>query len=192
MYLSGKQSKPGLFDFALKPHNGNFLRLIVVAVLIMAMPAAQAENLTGRLTFDTLFQPLEVNETWQEECAACHIAYPPGLLQAESWIKIMKELGSHFGVDASLTAKENQDITEFLVDNASLRWIYPTPPLRISETEWFKRAHRLHEHAWKNPKVKSASNCFACHTHAEHGDFFGGGGGCGGVSNCHSFNPFKR
>ena len=39
---------------------------------------------------------------YQEECASCHMAYPPGLLPARSWEKIMAGLESHFGDNAEL------------------------------------------------------------------------------------------
>lgn len=119
-------------------------------------------------------QPAQVNAKWQKECSSCHIAYAPGLLPAESWRKVMGGLNKHFGTDASLTAQENQEITDFLVKNASNRWTAPTAPLQISETAWFKRKHDSHEvppAVWKNPLVKSPANCQACHTQAERGDF---------------------
>jgi hypothetical protein len=39
---------------------------------------------------------------YQQECASCHVAYPPGLLAAKSWRRIMRGLPNHFGTDASL------------------------------------------------------------------------------------------
>jgi hypothetical protein len=169
----------------------HFLRLFIAVILAMsvAIPVTQAEISRDNPDFDLLFQPAKVNAKWQQECSACHIAFPPGLLQAESWLKIMQNLDNHFGVDASLAANEHKEITSFLMSNASTEWIAPIAPSRISEAPWFKDRHRLHKDAWGDKRVKSASNCFACHKHAEHGDFYGGGGGCGGVSNCHLFKP---
>lgn len=119
-------------------------------------------------------QPAKVNGKWKQECSSCHIAYAPGLLPAESWRKVMAGLDKHFGSDASLDAQDSKEITAFLVDNASNRWSAPTAPLRITESAWFKSKHDSHEinpAVWKNPKVKSAANCQACHTTAESGDF---------------------
>lgn len=119
-------------------------------------------------------QPARVNAKWQQECSSCHIAYAPGLLPAESWRKLMSGLDKHFGSDASLDAQDSKEITTFLVDNASNRWTAKTAPLRITESAWFKSKHDSHEinpAVWKNPKVKSAANCQACHTTAERGDF---------------------
>lgn len=175
-------------DNALFVYCRNLSRMLVAVLTVgVAMPVAQAEERGDDPTFHTLFQPSKVNAKWKQECSVCHIAFPPGLLQAESWVKIMDSLDNHFGVDASLTAKESKEIAAFLVNNASIRWRTPTAPSRVTEAEWFKIKHYIHKNAWSAPIVKSASNCFACHKHAEHGDFHGGGGGCGGASRCHAY-----
>jgi hypothetical protein len=119
-------------------------------------------------------QPGKLNAKWQEECAACHIAYAPGLLPAASWRKVMSTLDQHFDSDASLTAPETKEITTFLVDNASNRWSATSAPLRISEGAWFKAKHGVKEIApevWKRPAVKSPANCQACHIDAAKADF---------------------
>jgi len=119
-------------------------------------------------------QPGQLNALWQKECGSCHIAYPPGLLPAESWRKVMTNLGNHFGSDASLTPEENHAITDFLTANASNRWRAPTAPERITETAWFQRKHDDHEvrpEIWLRAAVKTRSNCGACHPGAEKGDF---------------------
>ncbi len=118
--------------------------------------------------------PAQTNAKFQQECSACHIAYAPGLLPAESWRKMMAGLDKHFGSDASLDAKDNKEISAYLVKNASNRWGSQTAPLRITETAWFKRKHDAHEIApgvWKRASVKSPANCAACHPKAERGDF---------------------
>lgn len=40
---------------------------------------------------------------YRQECASCHIAYPPGALPASSWQRILGNLQHHYGTDASLT-----------------------------------------------------------------------------------------
>ena len=42
------------------------------------------------------------NPAWRNECGTCHVAYPPGLLTAPDWRKLMGGLERHFGTDASL------------------------------------------------------------------------------------------
>ena len=107
------------------------------------------------------------------ECGSCHIAYPSQLLPASSWRALMTGLDKHFGTDASLDPQTAATITAFLEQNAGRKRSFSAAPeLRISETRWF-----VHEHdevpgpIWKSPKVKSPSNCAACHSNAEQGDF---------------------
>ena len=118
--------------------------------------------------------PSTVNAKFLQECAACHMAFPPGLLTAASWKKLMTGLDKHFDVDASVTPAEATIITDFLVKNASNRWTATTAPLRITDSVWFKTKHSSSEIApavWKRASIKSASNCMACHIGSEKGDF---------------------
>ena len=118
--------------------------------------------------------PAQINATWQQECAACHLAFPPGLLAAASWTKIMAGLDKHFGADASLSPSQASEINAFLMKSASNRWSAKTAPLRITESAWFKTKHRESEVAisvWRRPSVKGPWNCGACHAGAGKGDF---------------------
>ncbi|HEX5337689.1 MAG TPA: diheme cytochrome c [Gallionella sp.] len=114
------------------------------------------------------------NAKWQAECGACHVAYPPRLLPPESWRAVMSGLDKHFGTDASLDAPTAREIGAFLDKHAGGRR-YETsgkPLLRITETRWFIREHdEVSARTWKNPKVKSPSNCAACHIQAESGNY---------------------
>ncbi len=114
------------------------------------------------------------NEKWKTECSACHLAYPPQLLPAESWRTMMTQLDKHFGADASLDAKTTAEISAFLQANAARtkRETTGKPPLRITETRWFKQEHdEVPARVWSSKSVKQPSNCAACHTQAERGDF---------------------
>lgn len=112
------------------------------------------------------------NATWQAECGSCHVAYPPSLLPAESWRAVMAGLDKHFGVDASVDAKTAAEIGAFLERNAGRGRSATKPVLRITETAWFRHEHdEIGAAVWKSPKVKSPSNCAACHHGAEQGNF---------------------
>ena len=165
----------------MKLHNHKIMTLIAVALvaMVVAMSAAHADDdgddgEYGWKQPGKSAMPAQTNAKFQQECTGCHIAYPPRFLPAESWRKMMSGLDKHFGSDASLDARDNKEITDFLVANASERGDADGAPLKISETRWFKREHDAEEispSVWKNPKVKSPSNCGACHTQAEQGDF---------------------
>ena len=118
--------------------------------------------------------PAQVNAKFQQECASCHMAFPPGLLPAASWTKMMSGLDKHFGIDASMTPAETTEVTQFLTKNASNRWSAASAPLRITDAAWFKAKHNSREVApevWKRASIKSPANCAACHTGAAKGDF---------------------
>ena len=114
------------------------------------------------------------NAKWKEDCGACHLAFPPRMLPAESWRAVMAGLDDHFGSDASLDAAEVSEITEFLEKHARKKGRVTSgkPLLRITETRWFLSEHdEVSASVWKDPKVKSPANCGACHTKAESGDY---------------------
>lgn len=114
---------------------------------------------------------------YHQECAACHLGYPPTLLPATSWQRLMDTLPQHFGTDASLDAASVREIGAWLQAQAASGRRSPrdsaTPPEdRITRSAWFLREHReVSAVTWAWPGVKSPSNCTACHTRAEQGDF---------------------
>lgn len=111
---------------------------------------------------------------YQQECGSCHLAYPPGLLPAASWQRLMANLPQHFGTDASLDAPSGQAITGWLTANAgTYKKARAAPPQdRISRADWFVREHReVAPAVWQRASIKSASNCQACHRKADIGSF---------------------
>ena len=127
------------------------------------------------------------NKLYEQECGACHFAYPPGLLPARAWKKTLDNLSDHFGEIVDLEKGDLAALTEYLTKNAAdlsgnkfaisgkiVRSLGDKEiPVRIAEIPYIVRQH--HElsarHIVKNPDVKSLSNCNACHTKAETGSF---------------------
>ncbi len=62
--------------------------------------------------------PAKILPSYTAECAACHTAYPPGMLPARSWQRTMKGLDHHYGSDASLDAKTVTEIGQWLQTHA--------------------------------------------------------------------------
>jgi hypothetical protein len=123
---------------------------------------------------DTL--PAPVLPKYQQECASCHLAYPPGLLPAASWRRLMADLPHHFGVDASLEPETLKELSAWLEANAAgfrkARREPGPPDDRITKSAWWVREHdEVAPATWKLPAVKSPSNCAACHRAAERGNF---------------------
>ena len=124
------------------------------------------------------------NPQWREECGSCHLAFHPSLLPGRSWTRIMGEQKQHFGSDLALDAPTTTALLTFLVANsAEQRKTEPATkielsikvdatPLRITETPYWVKKHRdITAAEWQSPKVKSRSNCAACHLDAEAGTF---------------------
>lgn len=134
--------------------------------LCIALPAAADDYPAARV-------PLLPK--YAQECASCHIAYPPGMLPAASWQRVMSGLDRHYGTDASLDAESVRQISAWLAANAGThkRVTASAPPEdRITRSAWFLREHdEIATATWKNPAVKSAANCAACHPRAEQGAF---------------------
>jgi hypothetical protein len=117
---------------------------------------------------------------YEQECGGCHLAFPPAMLPAPSWQRLMDGLPRHFGTDASLDAATTRELSAWLAANAAnaqngrkqRRDAAPPPEDRITRSNWF-----LHEHdeiapaVWQRPAVGRVSNCAACHTGAVQGRF---------------------
>jgi hypothetical protein len=111
---------------------------------------------------------------YAQECGACHLAYPPGLLPAASWQRQVQNLSRHYGSDASLDAATTQQLFAWLTANAGQgkRAATAPPDDRITRSPWFVREHdEVSAALWKRPAINSAANCQACHVRADQGDF---------------------
>lgn len=147
-----------VFSFALRSSMAAMLAVVALT------PALADGNL----------QPRQALPIYKQECAACHLAYPPGLLPARSWTRIMTGLDKHYGSDASLDPAAVQEISRWLQSEAgTYKRVAEAPPEdRITRSAWFVSKHRkLDPQVWKHASVKSAANCAACHTGADKGDF---------------------
>ena len=111
---------------------------------------------------------------YRQECSDCHVPFAPRLLPAASWQRLMSNLPNHFGTDASIDPASAREITNWLTANAgtSKRTREAPPDDRITKAPWFIREHReISVATWQMPTVKTPSNCAACHTQADQGDF---------------------
>lgn len=140
--------------------------LLATACGLCTLGAAVADS--GRA------MPRAIPPAYQQECASCHVAYPPGMLPARSWQRLMSGLDRHYGTDASIDAATVTQLSTWLQAHAAdgQRAAQEPPQDRITRAAWFERKHREIEPAvWQLPSVKSAANCAACHVGAEQGRF---------------------
>lgn len=139
---------------------------------------------------DKLRLPADTPPAFLDECGSCHIAFPPRLLSAEDWRRVMARLDRHYGDNASMDEKTRRAIEDFLVSNAGSAakvgagWTAfsavvggagaasDSEPPRLTATRWFKRKHHeVPREMWSHAKVKTPANCAACHTRAAAGSY---------------------
>lgn len=144
------------------------LRLSMLAASLGLLPLGAAWADGGRA------MPAVVLPAYTQECASCHTAYPPGMLPARSWQRVMSGLDRHYGTDASLDAATAQQIGAWLQTHAgTYKRVAEEPPQdRLTRSAWFERKHRqIEPTVWALQSVKSAANCAACHTGADRGRY---------------------
>jgi len=121
------------------------------------------------------------NLTYIEECGACHFAYQPELLPAESWDKILAGFEDHFGETIELDPDSKRVVAQYLKTNAAehssakravkiMRCLGNRTPLRITQIPYIqKKHHEIHPDVFERESIGSLSNCSACHPTAEKG-----------------------
>jgi mono/diheme cytochrome c family protein len=151
-----------------KPLNTRGPRSLLLALGLGMVALSSTHADSGRML------PRDMPAAYTAECSACHTAYPPGMLPARSWQRIMNGLDKHYGTDASLDAATVKQLSTWLQTNAgTYKRVRETPPEDcITRSEWFLREHRkLNPSVWSHISVKSAANCAACHTGADRGAY---------------------
>ena len=136
--------------------------LCVLPALVVLARAEAAQSIKG------------APASFTAECSSCHMAYPPSLTGKANWRGIMAGLDKHYGVDASIDSKTQQEISTWLLANAatSARQAAASPEFRITRSDWFIRKHdEVSASVWKRASIKSAANCGACHSGAARGAF---------------------
>lgn len=123
---------------------------------------------------DNLPVPADAPPSFKTECGSCHLAFPPSLLMADDWKRVMASLDNHYGDNASLDARTRQEIEDFLLRHggSAKKHNGAGDPPRITATPWFKREHReVPASVWRDPAINSAANCASCHKRADEGRF---------------------
>jgi hypothetical protein len=121
-----------------------------------------------------------------KECGSCHFAYSPGLLPQRSWKLHMQRLDKHFGEAVRFAPATHEALTRYLVDNAAdvsthegskvlmEQVAKDRTPYRLREVALFQRKHStILEVINVKPRVKvrTLTDCGACHQRAAEGDF---------------------
>lgn len=134
--------------------------MLSAAIILFAANTARAE------TF-----PVITNDTVLSECGDCHMVFPPQTLPKALWKKIINDLSNHFGEDASIDPALVKEILTYHEKNSSdvsnvraaQKWRSNAKITRIIDAPRFIKKHRGCDVVWSHEKVKSPSNCLACH-----------------------------
>lgn len=124
------------------------------------------------------------NDTWQEECGDCHMAFHPTLLPARSWQLMLENQNDHFEEDLEYEEEKIIELLDFAVKNAAeskqteaafkINKTEPesSSPQRITGTVYWKEKHEeIEEKYWTSEQVGARNNCEACHLDAKTGWF---------------------
>jgi hypothetical protein len=121
-----------------------------------------------------------------KECGSCHFPYSPGLLPARSWERHLERLGKHFGESLQFDPPTQEALRRYLVANAAdvsayegsktfMEYIQASQtPYRLREVVLFRTMHRIVLaviDAKPRIKVRTLTNCNACHLRADEGSF---------------------
>jgi hypothetical protein len=122
-----------------------------------------------------------------KECGSCHFPYSPGLLPARSWERHMQRLDKHFGESIQLPEATRTAVHHYLTQNAAdvsqydgsrtfMEDIKPSmTPFRFQDVPLYRQMHRIVlEVIDLKPKIKvrTLTNCNACHQRAAEGSFW--------------------
>jgi len=127
---------------------------------------------------------LAMNELWNEECGACHLAFHPSLLPARSWQHLFEQQQDHFQEDLMLDEETLNELLQYAQENSAEQkkteaaWKInrsvtdDARPLQITATAYWKDKHSdVSDATWKREEIQSKANCGACHYDAEQGTF---------------------
>jgi mono/diheme cytochrome c family protein len=138
-----------------------FVRIFRFGLMVVASGQAAA-------ALDNLWQPAQTNATWQTECGACHMAFPPGMLSVDDWLDLLTQLEHHFGADANLEPKAKAEIADYFKQFGARSTVFGSrnEVPRITTSDRFIARHRSAQRLWQKGQIKSLADCAACHKEA--------------------------
>ena len=169
------------------------MRFLLWAGLLAATFAVQAaDDRFDKRTPDSTMGFVAVRDpVYTKECGACHFAYSPGLLPARSWKLQLERMatGKHFGESVQLPPDSRAKIEDYLTRNAAdvspyegsktfMERLAPSQtPSRLTGVPLFREMHTVINEVINTKakvKVRTLTNCNACHRRADEGSFGNG------------------
>jgi hypothetical protein len=162
-------------------------RMLYAAALAVSLTAGAADDRFFKKTPDSMMGFLAVRDAlYAKECGTCHFGYSPGLMPARSWVSVLDRMDQHFGETVRLEPAIRARLQAYLTANAadvspyegSKAFMERIPasftPRRLATVPLFKEMHTvIHEVISTKTKVKvrTVTNCNACHQKADEGSF---------------------
>ena len=164
-------------------------RAICTAALGACLAAGAADDRFHKKTPDSKMGFVVVSDAlYRKECGACHFAYSPGLLPARSWALHLQRMatGKHFGESVELRADTRAKLQDYLTRNAAdvspyegsktfmERITASQTPYRLTGVPLFREMHTVIQEVIGTKtkvKVRTLTNCNACHQKADDGSF---------------------
>jgi hypothetical protein len=160
---------------------------VAAALLATSVAASAADDRFHKKSPDSMmgFMPAR-DALYVKECGTCHFPYSPGLLPARSWNLQLDRMERHFGESVRLDAGTRARLQAYLTANAADVSPYEgsrtfmervdasLTPYRLGNMPRFREYHTvIHEVIATKPKVKvrTLTNCNACHQKADEGSF---------------------
>jgi hypothetical protein len=143
--------------------------LALTAVMLLCAAEANAGDAFRYLT----------DELYEEECGACHLAYPPQLLPGRTWSALLAGLADHFGENAQVSDTALARLEQYLQSHAlgvgapsrmsrMMHSVPLDPPLRITEFPAFVETHAVIKKQLEMDAFPTGflSPCTDCHRQA--------------------------
>ena len=121
--------------------------------------------------------PIPAFTPYTQQCNVCHFAYPPGMLPAGSWKKLLDDMPQHFTGQVMINVDTQEEISQWLQANAgTFALVNEEPPQnRITKSAWWTKIHmdnkKIPASVWKKPTISKGSSCVTCHLTAPKGAY---------------------
>ena len=139
--------------------------------------AIGAASLLMGLAHAQVSVPIPAFTPYNQQCNVCHFAYPPGMLPAASWKKLMDAMPQHFTGQVMMNIDTQEEIATWLQANAgTFALVAEEPPQhRITQSVWWTKIHmnnpKVPAAVWKKPSVSKGAACVTCHQTAAKGEY---------------------
>ena len=85
----------------------SFRKILAIAYFLSGLSLAQAQ----------VSAPIPAFTPYTQQCTVCHNAYPPGMLSAVAWQKLIEDMPAHFDGSVMVNVVTQNEISDWLQQN---------------------------------------------------------------------------